>query len=194
MLDLLVQMERGPRLLRGLFFDEWVDIAADEARHFCGWAQHMEERYATQYGDLPTHDMLWEVASATRHSLKARLAVVHLVHEARGLDVVAAMRAKCVRSHDDEAAAMLDRNIADEVRHVAAGVRWLRHLCSEEGGGRGEDPGDEFARLAREHYHGALKRPFNDKLRTAAGMPESWYLQLAEPESQPIDGEVPQAT
>lgn len=162
------------------FFDEWVDIAADEARHFSGWAQHLEEHYATHYGELPTHDMLWEVAFATRNSLRARLAVVHLIHEARGLDVAPAVRAKCLRSQDKTAAQMLDKNIADEVRHVGAGARWFRYLCSQEGGGGGEEPGDEFARLARAHYQGALKRPFNTELRTAAELPEDWYLPLAE--------------
>mmetsp|Transcript_76646 Transcript_76646/g.211741 ORF Transcript_76646/g.211741 Transcript_76646/m.211741 type:complete len:322 (+) Transcript_76646:54-1019(+) len=162
------------------FFDEWVDIASDEARHFSGWAQHLEERYATRYGDLPTHDMLWEVAFATRHSLRARLAVVHLIHEARGLDVAPAMRARCMRSQDLTAASVLDQNIADEVRHVRAGVRWFCYLCSEEGGGGGCEPGAEFARLASAHYQGALKRPFNDEMRRAAELPETWYLPLAE--------------
>jgi len=162
------------------FFDEWVDIASDEARHFSGWAQHLEERYGTRYGELPTHDMLWEVAFATRHSLRARLAVVHLIHEARGLDVAPAVRAKCVRSKDEVAAQTLDKNIADEVRHVRAGARWFRHLCSPEGGGEGKDPSAEFARLAQAHYQGALKRPFNTDLRRAAELPEEWYLPLAE--------------
>jgi len=167
--------EGGPAPPRE-FFDEWVDIASDEARHFCGWARHLEERYATRYGDLPTHDMLWEVAFSTRHSLRARLAVVHLIHEARGLDVAPVVRAKCLRAQDHEAAMVLDQNIADEVGHVRAGARWFRHLC----GAQGAEPAAEFLRLARMHYQGALKRPLNVELREAAELPEAWYLPLAE--------------
>lgn len=166
------------------FFEEWVGIASDEARHFCGWAEHLEKRYGARYGDLPTHDMLWEVAYDTRHSLRARLAVVHLIHEARGLDVALAMRARCVRAQDQAAAEMLDRNIKDEVRHVAAGVNWFRYLCECGVAGAPDiDPGDEFRRLAKAHYNGLLKRPLNLDLRSAAGLLESWYLPLAEPEA-----------
>lgn len=160
------------------FFEEWVGIATDEARHFRGWAEHLEQRHKTRYGELPTHDMLWEVAAATRHSLRARLAVVHLIHEARGLDVAPSMRARCVRAQDLGGAQMLDANIRDEVRHVAAGARWFRRLCEASGEA---DAASEFLRLARAHYYGALKRPFNTALRSAAGLPESWYLPLAEP-------------
>lgn len=169
------------------FFDEWVGIASDEARHFCGWAEHLESRYGVRYGDLSTHDMLWQVAYETRHSLRARLAVVHLIHEARGLDVAPTMRARCVRAQDVVAANMLDRNILDEVRHVAAGARWFRYLCESSDGGGSDvrEPSDEFLRLARAHYYGLLKRPFNIELRNAAGLPESWYLPLAEPEEAP---------
>lgn len=168
------------------FFDEWVSIASDEARHFCGWAKHMEDHYGTRYGDLPTHEMLWEVAYATRGSLRARLAVVHLIHEARGLDAAPIMRARCLRARDTAAAEMLDRNIRDEVRHVGAGARWFRALSGEELGSAGdatssrERTRNAFLALARQHYHGALKRPFNTALREEAGLPEAWYLPLAE--------------
>jgi uncharacterized ferritin-like protein (DUF455 family) len=37
--------------------------------------------------DYPVHEGLWESATETNGSLLARLAVVHMVHEARGLDV-----------------------------------------------------------------------------------------------------------
>lgn len=40
----------------------------------------------TDYGDLPVHHGLWESAHETSHSLFSRLAIIHLVHEARGLD------------------------------------------------------------------------------------------------------------
>lgn len=170
------------------FFDEWVGIASDEARHFLGWARHIKERYSTEYGDLPTTEMLWDVAFATRHSLRARLAVVHLVHEARGLDVAPAMRARCVKAQDVLAAEMLDRNIADEVRHVNAGVRWLKYLCVLDSAGAHVEAAAEFARLVRKHYVGDLIRPFNTELRRAAELDEDWYLPLAEPDGRVNEG------
>ena len=59
------------------------------------------------YGDLPAHDGLWEAAQATAHDLLARLAVVPLVLEARGLDVTPAMIERLERSGDDDSAAVL---------------------------------------------------------------------------------------
>ena len=42
------------------------------------------------YRALPAHDGLWEAAAATAHDPLARLAVVPMVLEARGLDVTPA--------------------------------------------------------------------------------------------------------
>ena len=42
------------------------------------------EAMGSHYGALPAHDALWHSAEATAHSLPARLAVEHCVHEARG--------------------------------------------------------------------------------------------------------------
>lgn len=175
------------------FFDEWVTIASDEARHFLGWASHIKSRYSTEYGDLPTHEMLWEVAFATRHSLRARLAVVHLVHEARGLDVAPTMRARCIKAQDVLAAEMLDRNITDEVRHVNAGVRWFKYLCARNYAGAPFDAGADFSQLVQKHYVGHLQRPFNTELRNVAELEEAWYLPLAEPKGHDAEEESGQA-
>src|SRR5438477_8915985 len=74
-----------PALPRG-FCDDWVGVAAEEAEHFVLLAGRLDALGAG-YGDLPAHDGLWEAAAATAHDLLARLAIVPLVLEARGLDV-----------------------------------------------------------------------------------------------------------
>ena len=68
------------------FFDDWVAVAAEEAEHFSLLSDRLAA-LGSVYGDLPAHDGLWEAAAATAHDLLARLAVVPLVLEARGLDV-----------------------------------------------------------------------------------------------------------
>ena len=68
------------------FVRDWASVAADEARHF-GWLEARLSELGAAYGDLPAHDGLWQAAEETAHDLKARLAIVPLVHEARGLDV-----------------------------------------------------------------------------------------------------------
>ncbi|MEC8099436.1 MAG: ferritin-like domain-containing protein, partial [Pseudomonadota bacterium] len=73
---------------RGLddsFFGDWLSIAADEARHFLMLEKRLNDTGFT-YGDFSAHDGLWEAAYDTRHDLAARLAIVPMVLEARGLD------------------------------------------------------------------------------------------------------------
>src|SRR5512132_574630 len=72
------------------FFDDWVRVGNDEAKHFLLLAERLGALRAA-YGDLPAHDGLWQAAHETRHDLLARLAIVPLVLEARGLDVTPAM-------------------------------------------------------------------------------------------------------
>lgn len=60
------------------FFDDWVRIAAEEAKHFSKWNQRLEE-LGGRYGDYLAHDGLWVSGTDTAHSLRARLAIVHMV-------------------------------------------------------------------------------------------------------------------
>jgi uncharacterized ferritin-like protein (DUF455 family) len=110
----------------------------------------------------------------TAHALLCRLVIVHMVQEARGLDVNPNTIANFTKCGDVQTAAMLELVHADEITHVSTGARWFRWECER----LGLDPGVEFARAVRKHFHGALKSPFNNKDRLAAGMEESWYLPL----------------
>lgn len=110
------------------FFDDFVQVAEDECRHFSLLAKRLEET-GSSYGAFPAHDGLWESAAGSSGSLAARLAVEHCVHEARGLDVLPATIHKFRNNGDEASAALLEGVIyPEEVRHCAAGVRWLRHL------------------------------------------------------------------
>jgi uncharacterized ferritin-like protein (DUF455 family) len=152
------------------FLDDWVAVAAEEAVHFglvCGRLEALD----AAYGDLPAHDGLWEAAANTTHDLAARLAVVPLVLEARGLDVTPAMIERFERFGDTDTAAMLRRILADEIKHVAAGRRWFDHLCAAQG----IDAPRQFRALVKRHYGGLLKPPFNETARTAAGFGACYY-------------------
>jgi len=152
------------------FFADWVGVAAEEAEHFA----LLDARLATlgaSYGDLPAHDGLWEAAANTAHDLLARLAVVPLVLEARGLDVTPEMIRRLERAGDVESAAILDRLYADEIGHVAVGARWFETLCRA----RYLDPVATFRDRVSRHFTGALKPPFNDAARTAAGLRREFY-------------------
>jgi len=156
------------------FFEDWVGVAAEEAYHFELLAMRLADLGA-HYGDLPAHDGLWESAAATADDLLARLAVVPLVLEARGLDVTPEMAARLERVGDRESAALLRRIHRDEIAHVAAGVRWFDWLCDAHG----LAPEKVFHERVRRCFKGQLKPPFNKSARAAAGFPTHYYEPLA---------------
>jgi uncharacterized ferritin-like protein (DUF455 family) len=68
------------------FVSGFLAVAADEAMHFVLLDRHLRTM-GSHYGALPAHDGLWSAAHVTRHDVAARLAIVPMVLEARGLDV-----------------------------------------------------------------------------------------------------------
>ncbi len=155
------------------FVTDWLHVADEEAQHF-GLLADLLEQSGGGYGDLPAHDGLWQSAQATAHSLAARLAIVPQVLEARGLDVTPAMVERFAAVGDTAAAAVLQRILIDEVRHVATGNKWFRHLFHESD----TDPVAAFHGLVRAHFRGAVKPPFNDSARLQAGLTPDWYMPL----------------
>ena len=127
------------------------------------------------YGKLPAHDGLWEAAEATAGDLLARLAVVPLVLEARGLDVTPAMITRLKRAGDHDSAAVLEIIYAEEIGHVAAGRRWFEYF----GAAAGLAAAPTYHHLVRQYFKGALKLPFNTVARAAAGLPAAFYEPLA---------------
>lgn len=177
------------------FFDDWVQVAEDEARHFSALLARLRAS-GGDYGALPAHAGLWETAMETAGSLPARLAVEHAVHEARGLDVLPQTIARFRAGGDAESAQLLEDVIyAEEISHCGAGVRWLKHLHAAAPAaardGDGEAPAWAadaaahptveawFQALVRRHFHGPLKPPFNVEARRAAGFLPEWYEPLA---------------
>lgn len=156
------------------FFDDWVAVADDEARHFRMLTGRLAA-FGAAYGDLPAHDGLWEAAAETAHDLLARLAVVPMVLEARGLDVTPGMIRQLKGHGDLESAGLLEVIYEDEKTHVAAGSRWFAHVAAA----RGLDPDETWREMVRTHFRGALKRPFNEDARREAGMPPALYEPLA---------------
>jgi uncharacterized ferritin-like protein (DUF455 family) len=158
------------------FFDDWVKVAAEEACHFGLLAARLAD-FGARYGDLPAHDGLWEAAAATSEDLLARLAVVPLVLEARGLDVTPPMAERLERAGDTPSAAILRHIYRQEIGHVAVGRRWFERLCCD----RGLLPHQVFHERVRRCFKGDLKPPFNYVARAAAGFPAHYYEPLAAP-------------
>jgi uncharacterized ferritin-like protein (DUF455 family) len=155
------------------FFDGWMQVAFEEAKHFRLIRDRLRDLGA-DYGDLPAHDGLWQAAHDARNDLTARLAVVPLILEARGLDVTPTLQAKMRETGDDASADILDIIYNDEKGHVAVGAKWFRFLCAREK----KDPSATFKELVRTNFRGPLKPPFNDVARAEAGLTPSFYRAL----------------
>ena len=164
--------QRGQVMPRS-FYDGWVQVALEEANHFSLLNRRLE-KMGSFYGALPAHDGLWEAAQETGHSLTARLAVVPLVLEARGLDLTPALIAKMEDVGDEDSASIFRIIYRDEKKHVAIGTKWFRFLCMRNG----DDPAAAFQRLMRKHFRGNLKPPFNDRARSAAGLTPQFYRSM----------------
>lgn len=156
------------------FYDDWVVVAAEEAKHFALLADRLAA-LGHAYGDLAAHDGLWEAAQATAGDLLARLAVVPLVLEARGLDVTPDMIRRLEQFGDRDSAAVLEIIYRDEIGHVAAGSRWFAWSCAR----RGLAPVLAYRELVRRHFKGSLKPPFNRAARDEAGFGAAFYEGLA---------------
>ncbi|WP_150526452.1 ferritin-like domain-containing protein [Roseibium sediminis] len=156
------------------YYDDWVRVGLEEAKHF----SMLEDRLAllgASYGDLPAHDGLWQAAQETGHDLAARLAIIPLVLEARGLDITPPMIAKAREMGDEETAKCLEIIYRDEKNHVAFGAKWFRFLCDRTG----KRPEPAFQEYVRRHFKGPLKPPFNDRARSEAGLTPGFYKPLA---------------
>lgn len=156
------------------FYGDWLCVAFEEVLHFELLNQHLQHLGYT-YGDFPAHDGLWDMAERTKNDLVARLALVPRTLEARGLDACPVVRAKLAQVGDEQAAAILDIILRDEVGHVALGNKWYRWLCEQES----LDAIEIYPGLATQYRAPRLRGPFNIPARLAAGFyaEEIDYLQ-----------------
>lgn len=156
------------------FVDDWISVGADEAMHFAILDRRLRA-LGSFYGALPAHDGLWEAASATADDVLARLAVVPMALEARGLDVTPDTVERFQAAGDRASARILQRIYADEIRHVRFGTKWFQATCEEHG----YAPAKHWQMLISDRFRGVVKGPFNDSARDSAGLTRDYYDAIA---------------
>lgn len=159
------------------FVDDWISVGADEAMHFAVLDRRLRS-LGSHYGALPAHAGLWEAAEATAQDAMARLAVVPMVLEARGLDVTPEMVARFRHGGDEPSARILNRIYTDEIRHVGFGAKWFGYLAA----GHDIEPAAHWQMLVRRYFRGVVKPPFNVSARESAGLTRDFYEPLADME------------
>jgi uncharacterized ferritin-like protein (DUF455 family) len=160
--------EMGPA-----FVGDFLAVAADEAMHFALLDRHLRGM-GSHYGLLPAHGGLWSAAHDTRHDVAARLAVVPMLLEARGLDVTPRTIERVLQAGDSRGARILERILDDEIRHVAVGAKHFFALCEM----RDASPQQLWKILRSAHFPGPVHPPFNDSARRAAGLSREFYAEV----------------
>ncbi|TKY48920.1 hypothetical protein E2542_SST26343 [Spatholobus suberectus] len=167
--DTVVRFSSYSEILGEEFFGDFAHVADDESRHFSWCAQRLAE-LGFKYGDMPAHNLLWRECEKSSDNVAARLAVIPLVQEARGLDAGPRLVKKLVGFGDNRTSKIVARIADEEVAHVAVGVYWFASVCQKMNCA----PDSTFKDLIKE-YNVELKGPFNYSARDEAGIPRDWY-------------------
>ncbi|XP_019459011.1 PREDICTED: uncharacterized protein LOC109358954 [Lupinus angustifolius] len=167
--DTVVRFSPYSEILGEGFFADFAHVADDESRHFSWCSQRLAE-LGFNYGDMPAHNLLWRECEKSSDNVAARLAVIPLVQEARGLDAGPRLVQKLVGFGDNRTSKIVARIADEEVAHVAVGVYWFVSVCQKLDCA----PDSTFKDLLNE-YNVELKGPFNHAAREEAGIPRDWY-------------------
>jgi len=158
------------------FYQNWLQVAQEEALHFALIREHLR-KHDIDYGDLPAHQGLWEHAQDTAGDILARLAIIPRCMEARGLDVTPAMIEKFRSINDQQGVNILERIYHDEQQHVQFGSDWFHYQCQKQQ----LNSDQTFQELILKYYKSKPKGPFNKQVRLKVGFSEN---ELAWLESQ----------
>ena len=138
------------------YYDDWLEVAHEEIRHF-QMLHKILEKLGAKYGDLPVHNSLFEASQKTQGSLVDRMAVVPRYLEANGLDATPAVLVRLENLPNDpileEIKSALRIILEEEIDHVLKGDRWYQYACEKEG----VDP-DTFFEIVEHYSPGAFPK------------------------------------
>ena len=162
------------RALPKAYYDDWLEVAEDEIRHFKMIEEHMA-KFGAKYGDFTVHDGLFIALQNTSASLLERMAVLPRYMEANGLDANAFMLKKLEteREKDENKAQLceiLQVILDEEISHVSKGDRWFKFACENEG----VSP-EIYAQIVQKIYPKAFlqSRELNVSARLKSGFSEA---------------------
>eukprot|EP00644_Phytophthora_capsici_P006833 jgi/Phyca11/542012/estExt2_Genewise1Plus.C_PHYCAscaffold_80301 len=154
------------------FYDDFLTVAGDEARHFQMVDNRLRE-LGSEYGALPATRALLEHAANTAADLAARIAIVPLVQEARGLDSGDRLVHRMKSMGDKESAKVVEQIVWEERNHVRCGMKWFQHLAKVQK--REHDQVAYFQELVLQFFPDGLPGPFDVEARREANMGTEWY-------------------
>jgi len=116
------------------YYDDWLEVAEDEIRHFI-MLEKLLNKLDAKYGDIEVHNALFEASQKTQGFLE-RMAVVPRYLEANGLDATPQILNKLNKLDKDtiliELVNALNIILKEEVSHVRKGDYWFEYACKKE--------------------------------------------------------------
>jgi uncharacterized ferritin-like protein (DUF455 family) len=133
-IDLALDAAYRFKALPKSYYDDWLEVADDEIRHFLILEELLHELGA-EYGDIEVHNALFEASQKTQ-TLLERMAVVPRYLEANGLDATPMILTKLKKLPKSEMIQKiikaLELILHEEIDHVKKGDVWFEYACKEE--------------------------------------------------------------
>lgn len=178
-IDLALDSAYRFRDLPPQFYEDWLSVALDEARHFAMLQQLLAE-LGSYYGALPVHTGIHDAMVRSENSLRRRMVAAHRHLEANGLDAHPELARKMSLFNDAMAAKIgsaLRLIFDEEIGHVAAGDFWFRYACALDGADANNFAPDVELAIPGTKIGG--KKNLNFEARRRAGFTESDLATLA---------------
>lgn len=150
------------------YYDDWLEVASDEIRHF-KMIEKLLNELDYKYGDFNVHTNLFEAMIKT-NTLLERMAIVPRYLEANGLDQNPKIMKK-LQSNPDEInlkiLSALEQILEEEIDHVTKGDRWFKYECQN----LNLNPEETYLKILESFYPGSTSKkiPLNFKARKQAG-------------------------
>ena len=150
------------------FYEDWLEVANDEVRHFLMIEKLLEE-LDSYYGDLKVHTNLFEAMKNTP-DLISRMAIVPRYLEANGLEQNPKIMNKLNSNLDKfnkKILNALNTILEEEIDHVTKGDRWFKYECKR----LKLEPEKTYLEILERVYPGSTKRKhsLNMEARKQAG-------------------------
>lgn len=147
------------------YYEDWMEVADDEVRHFNMLCELMKE-YDVSYGDYPVHQGLFDASMKTLDFIP-RMALIPRYMEANGLDSNQVLIEKLkTMPNTQKVIDTLEVILDEEVDHVKKGDKWYKYGCSKK-----ENFSCDYFKIVRSVYPNSFKqhKKINEEARLAAG-------------------------
>ncbi|MDH4943573.1 ferritin-like domain-containing protein [Sulfurimonas sp. C5] len=169
---------------RGLprkFYEDWLEVADDEVRHF-EMLEELLNKLGSAYGKIEVHNSLFEASYKTQ-TLIERMAVVPRYLEANGLDATPMIleKLKNYPKNDmlEKIKSALTIILQEEIDHVKKGDVWFSYACDLE-----KKDTSIFFDIIQKYYPRSFLRPddLNIEARKEAGFSCNELKRMANKE------------